>query len=151
MDWIYCGTNPPVDEFGTQRLLAQQQAIWCPPPWRELPEENDRIWLVWRDTEQTSGILVLGAGRVLAPQPSRCRTTPILWTNRNRPGLTISARQQGYDGPTSMRFLCLEPATVRLTRDGGIPPVRALPGIGSRFNEANLEQLGILQQTLPID
>ena len=31
-DFLYCGTNPPVDASGTQELLIGEfHAIWCPP------------------------------------------------------------------------------------------------------------------------
>lgn len=64
-DFIYCGTDPPVDAAGTQQLLLGPcSAIWCPP--MRLPVEpsgGDRVWLVWRSALAPTP-LVLGGGRI---------------------------------------------------------------------------------------
>ncbi len=144
-DFIYCGTNAQVDEKKTQALLINQQAIWCPPPgfrpWPEpYPQGGDRLWLVWRKKEG-SPVLLLGGGRLLYPYQSLCET-PILWTDKNKPGLIEEAQRLGYGGPPNpkdMCFLCLNP--VHFLPGYEIRPIKGLNGIESGLNPDPLERI----------
>jgi hypothetical protein len=140
-DFIYLGTDPPVDAAGTQRLLrGPYSAIWC-PPMRLLiePSAGDRIWLVWRAVPAARPI-VLGGGRVLVTGNSRA-----LWRNSTLPGVSQAARSLGYRGPTNMAFLHLTVAE----GPEGQPPVD-LDAISPGLNFATPQQVQLLNQLLQI-
>ncbi len=146
MSWIYCGTNPPVDAYGTQQLLRNQRAIWCPPRrYPQWPEVNEKLWLVLQTA--TMDTLVLGGGRIWSPPESRCSRSPVLWTERNHPGLRQSSHDAGYPpGPTNLCFLRLN--KVVFPEDEFPSP--QLPGVSTGLNVVTAAQESLLQRILPI-
>ena len=141
VDYVYCGTEPPVDAGGTQQLLVGPfNAIWC-PPWglRAVPSGGDRVWLVWRANPKAVPLL-LGGGRVLITGDGS-----VLWTNVSLPGVRPAAKQLHYGGPPNMAFLHLSDVVI----PAGMPPVN-VGGISPGLNVATPQQVGVLSHVLPI-
>ncbi len=141
-DYVYCGTEPPVDAGGTQQLLVGPfKAIWYPPHsrLRAEPSGGDRIWLVWRAYPMAVPLL-LGGGRVLITGDGSA-----LWTNKSLPGVRPAAEQLGYPGPTNMDFLHLSDVVI----PAGLPTVN-VGGISAGLNVATPQQVGVLSHVLPI-
>lgn len=158
MDWIYCGTKPPVGATGTQELLRSHQVIWCPHrdvlhmrrPWPDIdPVPNEKLWLVWRGADQPN-VILLGGGRIWQAPRSRWETS-ILWIDEDHPGIRNAATSLGYRGPADMAFLHLR--NVVIASDREMFPNREFADISiqSRFYDLTLEQENALQQILPID
>lgn len=149
VDWIYCGTNPPVDAGGTQSLLRTHDAIWCSPPglrpWPGVPQPRERLWLVWRDGID-GPISLLGAGRLALNTQQRFGTN-LLHTNTDIPGVRDEAEQLGYGGGLGMSFLRLQ--NVVFPTDGH-PAIAQLGLLSSALNEATPTQSGILSAMLPV-
>jgi len=110
-DWIYCGSGPTVGAAGTQSLLRNRRAIWCSPPglrpFPGVPQPDERLWLVWRESATAEVILLLGGGRI-EQAPRVCFGTNLLWTNADEPGLRTEAEALGYKGGSAMSFLRLQ-------------------------------------------
>ena len=108
-DWIYRGSDPPVDAKGTQCLLRTHHAIWCSPPglrtWPGRPRPGDRLWLLWRNHAGGS-VLLLGGGRLAQNSQARFGTD-LLHTNTDIPGVRDAAQNLGYGGGMAMSFLRL--------------------------------------------
>lgn len=140
-DFIYCGTDPPVDAVGTQQLLLGPfSAIWCPP--MRLPVEpsaGDRVWLVWRSTPAAVP-LALGGGRITVTGEGRA-----LWTNRTLPGVRPAAVAIGYGGPPNMAFLHL----IGVVNPQRRPPVD-IGAISAGLNVATLQQIQLLTRIIDI-
>jgi hypothetical protein len=143
-EWIYCGTQPPVDAAGTQALLRELRAIWCPPPgfraWPVIPEIGSNIWLVWR-AALNADVLVLGQGQLLRA-PRDLYRTDVLWTGRDDARLRELATALGYGGGTAMSFLRV--GTPWLAEEPGVP-VAVLEGLASRLNQATDAQANALR------
>ncbi len=141
IDFVYCGTDPPVGAIGTQQLLEGPfKAIWCPP--LRLPAEpsaGDRVWLIWRASPASHPVL-LGGGRVVATEEGRG-----LWTNRTLEGVRQAAQGLGYGGPTNMAFLHLSGAKVLQN-----PPTVNLGAIAAGLNFAAPQQVQSLELLLRI-
>ncbi len=128
-DWIYCGSDPPVDAAGTQSLLRTHHAIWCSPPglrpWPGTPEPGDRIWLLWANVNGTT----------------------LLHTNSDIDGVRDEAVGLGYGGGLGMSFLRVEnvvfPATER-------PPVTGLGVVPTALSQATEYQSEALVGMLPV-
>lgn len=140
-DFIYCGTLPPVDSFGTQQLLlGPYKAIWCPPMRVQvLPAGGDRIWLVWR-SDLVAIPLLLGGGRVATTHDGQ-----VLWRNSTLQGVRQAAQALGYGGPTNMAFLHL----TDVVEPDGQPPVN-LGVISAGLNPASMQQVQLLTQILDV-
>src|SRR5579859_2667576 len=99
-DWIYCGTQPPVNSVGTSELLWRLSAIWTPPANMNgmQPAAGERLWLAWRKRGSPGPRLLLGGGRVrISPSGN------LSWTEADFRGIRDLARELGYGGPTNMR------------------------------------------------
>ena len=148
-DWIYCGSDPPVDADGTQSLLRTHQAIWCSPPglrpWPGIPAVADRIWLVWRNGAGGS-ILLLGSGRLAANTQPRFGTN-LLHTTSDIPGVRDAAKQLGYGGGLSMSFLRVQEVAFPAV---GHPAVAGLGAIPNALSEASEAQSAILDGMLRV-
>jgi hypothetical protein len=141
MDYIYCGTDPPVGADGTQDLLVGSfNAIWCPPFIVAVePKVGERLWLVWREKDEAVPLL-LGGGRLLATDHGR-----IFWTNASLPMVRPAAQNHGYRGPANMAFLHLAGVVSTAKR----PPVN-VGTIRPGLNVASPQQVAMLSQILPI-
>lgn len=147
-DWIYCGSNPPVDAAGTQSLLRTHNAIWCSPPglrpWPGTPQPGDRIWLLWVNDGGT--LLLLGGGRLVGNSQTRFGTT-MLHTNSDIAGVREAAEGLGYGGGLGMSFLrvgnVVFPASER-------PPVSGLGTVPTALSQATAGQSEVLAAVLPI-
>jgi hypothetical protein len=148
-DWIYCGTDPPVNADGTQGLLRTHQAIWCRPPglhpWPGFPADGDQIWLVWRN-EAGGPILLLGGGRLVANTQPRYGTN-LLHTNSDIPGVRDEAEQLGYGGGLGMSFLQVQDIAFPGV---GHPVVADLGVIPNALSEASEAQRAILDGMLRV-
>lgn len=144
-DWVYVGTNPPVDANGTAALLRDNKAIWCPPSARNngMPDPGDRLWLVWRP-DGGPDVDLLGGGIVTPNQ----QTADVLWTEAHRTGLRAAAQAVGYSGPTNMAFLVLDPRTV--FDEGDYQTFTSLGMLANGLNPATPQQVAILGGALPI-
>ena len=149
-DWIYCGTEPPVNAAGTQSLLRSHRAVWCSPPglrpWPGIPLAGDRLWLVWR-AAVSSPVLLLGGGRLEAASRQLFGTS-LLWADPDNPGMRTAAEQLGYGGGNAMSFLRL--CNPGFPTGGGQPAIPNIGTIDNRLNAATASQGAILQVTLPI-
>lgn len=148
-DWIYCGSDPPVDADGTQSLLRTHQAIWCSPPglrpWPGTPLPGDRLWLLWRDASEGL-ILLLGGGR-LAPNNRKRFGTELLHTNTDIPGVRDAAEGHGYGGGLGMSFLRLRGVVL----PHGVPSaVTGFCAIPNALSEATVAQAATLNNLLPV-
>jgi len=148
-DWIYCGSDSAVGAIETQNLLSTHEAIWCSPPglrpWPGVPQPGERLWLVWRESENSQTILLLGGG-ILAQSPRNVFGTNLLWTEVDSPGIRTAAVQLGYEGPTSMSFLRLSEVVLPI----GQPAIQGLVGIPTRLSEPTPAQLAVLLSALQI-
>lgn|SRR5215210_2099146 len=148
VEWIYCGSDPPVNAEGTQRLLRTHQAIWCSPPgfrpWPGIPSVGERIWLVWRDGAG-GPILLLGGGRLAGNAQPRFGTS-LLHTNSDIHGVRDAAEQLGYEGGFGMSFLRVQPPVAFPV--AGRPVVAGLGPIPNALSEANQAQRAILSAVL---
>ena len=148
-DWVYCGSDSAVDAAGTQSLLRTHRAIWCSPPglrpWPAIPQPEDRLWLVWRESPSSQTVLLLGGGRI-EQAPRALFGTRLLWTNHDAPGLLAAAEQLGYKGGKSTSFLRLD-AVVFPT---GLPLVQGLADIDNRLNVATPTHFGALSRVVSI-
>ena len=149
-DWIYCGTDPPVDAGGTQALLRARGAIWCPPPgmrpWPGRPRPGDRLWLAWRDPGKGSTV-VLGGGRLVGNGREKFGTD-VLHSDADAPGVRDEARKVGFGGPNNMSFLLL--------RDVAFPrgDANEVPGIGAvatGLSIATSGQVAVIGSVVPVE
>lgn len=144
-EWIYCGTNPPVDAAGTQTLFRDLRAIWCPPPglraWPGIPEIGSNIWLVWR-AEPNAEVIVLGRGEILRA-PRELYRTEMLWTGHDDVRLRELAMVLGYGGGTAMSFLRVRDPW--LAEQQGVP-MPGLEGLANRLNRATNLQSDALRR-----
>lgn len=141
INFIYCGSDPPVGVSGTQELLLGEfNAIWFPPTRLTTePVKGDSIWLVWRSAYSAVPLL-LGGGRVVTAIDGRIR-----WTNATLPGVRPTAQSLGYGGPSNMAFLRLS---------GVVSPKGHSPAnigtINNGLNIASAQQVQLLTKLLPI-
>jgi hypothetical protein len=144
-EWIYCGTEPPVDVAGTQTLLREMQAIWCPPPglraWPGIPEIGSHIWLVWR-ADPGAEVFALGRGEILRA-PRELFGTGVLWTGRDDVRLRDLAVSLGYGGGAAMCFLRV--GNPWLVEEPGVP-VPGLEEVANRLNRATDIQSDALRE-----
>lgn len=151
--WIYCATDEQVGAEGTQELVKERGAIWCPPPglrpWpREHPQAGDRLWLTWSPREElgdASPVSILGVG-TLRRNPEERYNTHLVWTSRDVDNLVELAERLGYRGGAGMSFLLLD--DVRVPES---PKEVDLGHLDPRFNEATKEQIARLEKVLPVD
>lgn len=148
-NWIYCGSDPPVDAPGTQSLLRTHAAVWCSPPgfrpWPSVPQPGDRLWLLWRD-RAGGPVLLLGGGRLARNNQTRYGTD-LLHTNRDIPGVREGAENLGYRGGQGMSFLRL--GGLMFPR-GVQAVVNGLGGIPNGLSEASEPQSVILDDLLQV-
>ncbi|OGR10711.1 MAG: hypothetical protein A2097_04435 [Desulfobacula sp. GWF2_41_7] len=148
-DWIYCGTDPPVDANGTQYLLHTHHAIWCSPPglrpWPGKPRPGDRLWLLWRD-HAGGPVLLLGGGRLAQNSQNRFGTD-LLHTNTDIPGVRDAAQNIGYGGGMAMSFLRLVGVTFPT---GGQPDVHGIGPITYSLSVADASQSAVLNGLLRV-
>lgn len=148
-EWIYCATDQQVDAEGTQQLLRDGHAVWCPPPglrpWpRQHPAPGERLWLLHKVLDKSSPPLLLGTG-LLKANPEERYNTHLVWTARDQDGLVEMAEGLGFLGGGGMSFLVLD--DLKLPKK---PEPVSLTDLDPRFNEATQAQRDALREVLKV-
>lgn len=151
-DWIYCGTQPPVDLFNTASLLRYHEVIWFPPDpgWAQFPQGHgiqpgDMLWLVWKPMANTNFVILIGGGIVI---PTLNLT--VEWFDADFPGIYQASRNFGYPvaaGLGNTQFLRLQPCTVLNAAD--FRAFTSLGQISNRLNQATVAQSSVLRNIIP--
>ena len=140
MALAYVGNSNGTNLEGTHRLLAEANAIWCPPDnrlsWKGIqPRPGELLWLLYARAQPgvPPEFLLLGGGEVVkAPRHlwSAYTSFSVLWGGLDDEDLEPASRRAGYGAnPRNTGYLKLSPFGRVALPTSEIRDIGPLPGV----------------------